>query len=160
MKSFYIAFGKGQKRSDLFQLSWSQYIILSRIIIIEERNFYEIEAVNNNWKVKELERQIDSALYERLSMSRNKEEVKALSERGQIVEKSQDIIKDPLVLEFLGLDELPKYSENDLESAIISHIEKFIMELGKGFLFQGRQDLTVLPSKDDLKRIVDEEYGE
>ena len=106
---------------------------------MDERNFYEIEAVNNNWNIKELERQIDAALYERLALSRDKEEIKALSQKGHIIEKAQDIIKDPLVLEFLGLEEVPKYSENDFESAIITHIEKFIMELGKGFLFQGRQ---------------------
>ncbi len=139
MKTFYIAYGKGQNRSDLFKLGFSQYLILSRMDNIDERNFYEIEAVNNNWNIKELERQIDAALYERLALSRNKKEIKTLSQKGHIIEKPRDVIKDPLVLEFLGLEESPQYSENDFESAIITHIEKFIMELGKGFLFQGRQ---------------------
>ena len=139
MKSFYIAYGKGQKRSDLFKLGFSQYLILSRMENRDERNFYEIEAINNNWNIKELERQIDSALYDRLALSRDKTAIKQLSQKGQVIEKPQDAIKDPLVLEFLGLEELPQYSENDFEEAIITHIEKFIMELGKGFLFQGRQ---------------------
>ncbi len=139
MRKFYIAYSIVQNGSAQFRLGFSQYMILSRIDNINERNFYEIEAANNSWNIEELERQIDSALYERLALSRDKEEVKALSRKGQIIEKPQDIIKDPLVLEFLGLEEIPKYNESDFESTIITHIEKFIMELGNGFLFQGRQ---------------------
>ncbi len=86
-----------------------------------------------------MDRQISSCLYERLVLSRDKEEVKALSTKGQIIKKPKDIIKDPYVLEFLGLEEISNYSENTLETSILNHIEKFIMELGKGFLFQGRQ---------------------
>lgn len=139
MKKFYLAYSILQKPSAKFELSFSHYIILSNLDNVDERNFYEIESINNNWSVPELRRQLDSALYERLVLSRDKEAIKKLSQKGQIVEKPKDIVKDPYILEFLGLEELPKYSENDLESAIITHIEKFIMELGKGFLFQGRQ---------------------
>ncbi|WP_294703228.1 PDDEXK nuclease domain-containing protein [uncultured Fusobacterium sp.] len=139
MKSFYLAYKKGQILSDEFKLSYSHYLTLMRIENIEERNFYEIEAINNSWSLRELKRQMDSALYERLVLSRDKEKVFELSQKGQLIEKPQDIVKDPYILEFLGLDEKATYSENDLETAIINHIEKFIMELGKGFLFQGRQ---------------------
>lgn len=139
IKTFYSVYRKGQTVSDQFNLSWSHYITLMRIENIDERKFYEIESFNNNWSLRGLKRQLDSALYERLILSRDKEGKKLLSKHGQIIEKPKDIIKDPYVLEFLGLEELPKYSENNLENAIIDHIEKFIMELGKGFLFQGRQ---------------------
>lgn len=139
MKSFYLAYRKGQTVSDEFKLSYSHYLTLMRVANIEERNFYEIEAINNSWSLRELKRQMNSALYERLVLSRDKEKVLELSQKGQLIEKPQDIIKDPYILEFLGLDEKSTYSENDLETAIIDHIEKFIMELGKGFLFQGRQ---------------------
>lgn len=139
MKSFYLAYGKGQTVSDLFKLSWSHYLILMRIENINERNFYEIESIENNWSLRELRRQIDSALYERLVLSIDKEKIKLLSLKGQILEKPEDVVKDPYVLEFLGLEEKSDYSENELETAIINNLEKFIMELGKGFLFQGRQ---------------------
>ena len=86
-----------------------------------------------------IRRQIDSALYERLVLSRDKEKVKSLALKGQIIEKPEDIVKGPYILDFLGLDERSNYSENELETAIINNLEKFIMELGKGFLFQGRQ---------------------
>lgn len=139
MKSFYLAYGKGQTVSDQFKLSWSHYLILMRIENIKERNFYEIESIENNWSLRELRRQIDSALYERLVLSIDKEKIKLLSLKGQILEKPEDVVKDPYVLEFLGLEEKSDYSENELETAIINNLEKFIMELGKGFLFQGRQ---------------------
>ena len=139
MKSFYIAYRKGQTLSDQFRLSWSHYLILMRMENLDERNFYEIEAIENNWSLRELRRQIDSALYERLVLSRDKEKVKSLALKGQIIEKPEDIVKDPYILEFLGLDERSNYSENELETAIINNLEKFLLELGKGFLFQGRQ---------------------
>ena len=139
MKSFYLAYGKGQTVSDQFKLSWSHYLILMRIENINERNFYEIESIENNWSLRELRRQIDSALYERLVLSIDKEKIKLLSLKGQILEKPEDVVKDPYVLKFLGLEEKSDYSENELETAIINNLEKFIMELGKGFLFQGRQ---------------------
>ena len=110
-----------------------------RIEDIGTRNFYEIEAIQNNWSLRELKRQVNSALYERLVLSKDKEKVKELSVKGQIIEKSQDIIKDPYILEFLGLDEKSDYSENKLESEIIDKLEMFLLELGKGFTFVGRQ---------------------
>lgn len=103
MRKFYKVYRIPQTLSEEFRLSWSHYLILMRMENIDERNFYEIEAVENNWSLRELRRQIDSALYERLSLSRDKEKVKTLSLRGQIIEKPKDIIKNPYILEFLGL---------------------------------------------------------
>ena len=139
MKSFYIAYRKGQTLSDQFRLSWSHYLILMRMENLDERNFYEIEAIENNWSLRELRRQIDSALYERLVLSRDKEKVRSLTLKGQIIEKAEDIVKDPYILEFLGLEEQNSYSENRLETEIINNLEKFLLELGKGFTFVGRQ---------------------
>ena len=139
MKSFYIAYRKGQTVSDQFKLSWSHYLILMRMENIEERNFYEIESIQNNWSLRELRRQIDSALYERLVLSRDKEKVKELAFKGQVIEKPEDVVKDPYILEFLGLEEQSDYSENKLETEIINNLEKFLLELGKGFTFVGRQ---------------------
>ena len=139
MKSFYLIYGKGQTLSDQFKLSWSHYLILMRMENLDERNFYEIEASDNNWSLRELRRQIDSALYERLILSRDKEKVKELAFKGQVIEKSEDVVKDPYILEFLGLEEQSNYSENRLETEIINNLEKFLLELGKGFTFVGRQ---------------------
>lgn len=122
-----------------FNLSWTHYLQLIKIENEEERSFYEIEAVNNNWSVRELERQYDSSLYERLVLSRDKERIKELSKKGQVVAKPIDTIKEPYVLDFLGLEEKDKYTESDLETAIINKLEHFLTELGKGFLFVGRQ---------------------
>ncbi len=121
------------------KLSWSHYVVLLTIDNPDERRFYEIEATENRWSVREFERQLSSSLYERLALSRNMEEVRRLSEEGYVVEKAADLIKNPFVLEFLGLAEKPAYSENELESAIIDRLETFLLELGKGFLFEARQ---------------------
>ena len=121
-----------------FNLSWSHYLFLMRIDNPDERSFYEIEATNERWSLRELKRQFDSALYERLAMSRNKDEVKALAMQGQIVTKPKDIVKDPYILEFLGLPEMPAYSETEMEGQIIEKLESFLLELGKGFTFAGR----------------------
>jgi len=129
-----------RKHSVQFNLSWSHYLKLMRINNIEERKFYEIEAYKNNWSLRELQRQFDSALYTRLSLSKNKEEILQLSEKGQIVEKPKDLIKDPYILEFLGLAEKASYSENDLESGLIDKLEHFLLELGTGFTFVARQN--------------------
>lgn len=139
MRKFFKVYGIPQTLSEEFQLSWSHYLILMRIENINARNFYEIEAIQNNWSLRELKRQVNSALYERLVLSKNKEKVKELSIKGQIIEKPQDIIKDPYILEFLGLDEKSDYSENKLETEIIDKLEIFLLELGKGFTFVGRQ---------------------
>jgi predicted nuclease of restriction endonuclease-like (RecB) superfamily len=139
MRKFYLAYSIPQTLSAEFRLSWSHYLILMRMENLDERNFYEIEAIENNWSLRELRRQIDSALYERLVLSRDKEKVKSLALKGQIIEKTEDIVKDPYILEFLGLEEQNSYSENRLETEIINNLEKFLLELGKGFTFVGRQ---------------------
>lgn len=128
-----------QKFESPFNLSWTHYLLLLKIDNEEERNFYEIEAVSNNWSVRELERQYNSSLYERLVLSRDKKAIKELSRKGQIVTRPIDTIKEPYVLDFLGLEEKDKYTESDLETAIINKLEHFLTELGKGFLFVGRQ---------------------
>ncbi len=159
MRQFYLAYQEriGQKASDqlridaksrkasdqtagsMFTLSWSHYVFLMTISDHDERSFYEIELGRNNWSLPELRRQFDSGLYERLALSRDKKGVKALAVQGQAVAKPEDIVKDPYVLEFLGLDEKTRYSESDMERAIIDKIEHFLLELGKGFLFESRQ---------------------
>lgn len=139
MRTFYLTYSISQTVSDEFRLSWSHYLFLMRIDQMEERNFYEIEATENNWSLRELQRQFNSALYERLALSRNKNEVKELSEKGQIIEKAQDSLKDPYVLEFLGLPEETKYSETELEQKLIDKLEHFLLELGKGYTLVGRQ---------------------
>lgn len=149
MKNFYIVYGKQQtlsaelendkKLNYNFKLSWSHYLLLMRIDNKEERQFYEIENIENNWSLRELQRQFDSALYERLSLSRDKKEVKQLAEKGQIVENAKDSLKDPYILEFIGLPENEKYSENELEQKLINKLEHFLLELGKGYTFVGRQ---------------------
>ena len=149
MKNFYNVYGKQQTvsaKSEIvisqnidFNLSWSHYLFLMRIDILEERKFYEIETIENNWSLRELRRQFDTSLYERLALSRDKKAIKELSEKGQIIEKAKDSLKDPYVLEFIGLPENKKYSESELEQKIIDKLEHFLLELGKGFTFVGRQ---------------------
>ena len=154
MRKFYLTYSQdpiGQKGSDQltnlpavstgrkFPLGWSHYLKLMRIENIDERHFYETEAYQNHWGIKELTRQFDSSLYERLALSRDKKSVMELAKQGQIIEKPSDAVKDPYVLEFLGLKEESSYSETDLETRIIDHIQEFLMEMGKGFTFVGRQ---------------------
>lgn len=122
-----------------FTLSWNHYQILMRIDNPDERRFYEIESQKQNWGYKWLQRQYASSLYERLALSRNKDEVMSLAEQGQIVEKPVDIIKNPIALEFLGLKTDTSYSESRLENAIIDKLQTFLLEMGKGFLFEARQ---------------------
>ncbi len=126
-------------RKSPFTLSWSHYVELLTVKDPNERSFYEIESANSGWNVRELRRQKASSLYERLALSRDKKGISELAKKGQIITKPEDLFKEPLVLEFLGLEEQPRYSESDLESAIITHLEKFLLELGKGFLFEARQ---------------------
>ena len=154
MRQFYLAYANdqiGQTLSDQFKnlptvstgrkfyLSWSHYLKLMRIDNIEERHFYEIESVKNDWSLSELKRQFNSALYERLLLSTDKKEVYRLALEGQKAETPRDIVKDPYILEFLGLPEAPSYSETEMESRIISHLQQFLLELGTGFAFMGRQ---------------------
>jgi predicted nuclease of restriction endonuclease-like (RecB) superfamily len=122
-----------------FTLSWSHYVFLMNIDNRDERRFYEIESRQNQWSLSELKRQFNSGIYERLALSRDKTGVKALAQKGHVIEKPEDMLKNPVVLEFLGLDERTHYSESDLESAIIDKLETFLLELGKGFLFESRQ---------------------
>ncbi|MEF2654456.1 MAG: PDDEXK nuclease domain-containing protein [Blautia sp.] len=154
MRKFYLVYSKDSigetvfpqseklpitKEGRKFYLSWSHYLILMRINNIEERHFYEIEAYRNNWSKSELSRQYGSSLYERLALSRNKEEVMRLAIEGQMLEKPEDIFKDPYILEFTGLPELVTYTETELENRIIDNLQKFLLELGRGFTFVGRQ---------------------
>jgi len=120
-------------------ISWSHYVFLMSIASPEERMFYEIEAARHSWNLRTLKRQVDSCLYERLALSRDKEGVERLASEGDLPQTPRQLIKDPLVLEFLGLEEKFHYSEHDLESAIIDRLESFLLEFGKGFLFEARQ---------------------
>ncbi len=122
-----------------FKLSWTHCIQLIRIDNEDERNFYEIEAIQNNWSKRELIRQFNAAIYQRLALSRDKEGIKTLARKGQVIEKPTDALKSHYVLEFLDLKEDNRYSESMLETAIINKLEHFMLELGKGFLFEGRQ---------------------
>lgn len=127
------------KTEHLFMLSWSHYLFLLGIDNPDERRFYEIEAEQAHWSLKELRRQFDAALFERLALSTDKARVQELAQKGQIIEKPTDAVKDPYILEFLGLPEKSEYSENELETRIIDHLQDFLMEMGKGFTFVGRQ---------------------
>ncbi len=122
-----------------FTLSWSHYVLLLTIKNPEERSFYEIESTQAGWSLPELKRQVASCLYERLALSKDKGAIRQLASEGQIIVTPADILKEPYVLEFLGLDEKAGYSESDMESAIIDQLEDFLLELGKGFLFEARQ---------------------
>ena len=139
MRQFYFTYSIAQTLSAQLRLSWSQYLVLMRINDINERRFYEIESLSNNWSLRELERQINSSLFERLNISKDKTSVLNLAQKGQIVEKAIDLIKDPYVLEFLNLPESNSYSETELEEELINKLEHFLLELGKGFTFVGRQ---------------------
>lgn len=131
---------KKEGTNDLvFTLSWSHYLILMRIDNADARRFYEIECTQQQWSVRQLSRQVGSSLYERLAISRNKDEVMRLAREGQTIEKPSDVIKNPITLEFLGLKPDAAYSESKLENAIIGKMQQFLLELGKGFLFEARQ---------------------
>lgn len=136
-----------QTLSSFFKLTFSHYIFLMRIEDEKERRFYKIESEKHNWSVRELKRQYDTALYTRLALSRDKEGILKLSEEGQIIEKPKDIIKDPYILEFLGLPELNQYSESQLEEEIINKLEHFLLELGHGFTFVARQERITFDDK-------------
>ena len=154
MRNFYVVYSQDQIQQTLsaefenlpavstgrkFYLSWSHYLKLMRIDNVDERHFYESESVKNDWSLTELKRQYNSSLYERIALSTDKDKVYRLALEGQKVETAKDAVKDPYVLEFLGLKELPEYSESELESRIIDNLQQFLLELGTGFAFIGRQ---------------------
>lgn len=125
-------------------LSWTHYRVLLRVDESEARSFYEIEAIKSNWSARELERQINSLLFERLALSRDKKGLMRLAKKGHEVQKPIDVFKDPVVMEFLGLPESPKLVETDLEQALIDDLKSFLLELGKGFAFVARQERLTL----------------
>ena len=137
----------------LLKLTWTHFVLLIKMDDAERR-FYEIESAANNWSTRELERQYNSSLYERLVLCRNKKKVKQLSIKGQMLKQPFDLIKQPYILEFLGLKEEAAYSESELETAIINRIEQFLLELGKGFLFEARQKRISLEGDDFFVDIV------
>ncbi len=125
-------------------LSWTHYRTLLRVDKPEARAFYEIEAIKNNWAGRELERQINSLLYERLALSKDKKGLIKLAKKGHTVQRPADVFKDPIVMEFLGLPESPRLVETDLEQALINNLQSFLLELGKGFAFVARQERLTL----------------
>ncbi len=126
------------------ELSWTHYRLLLRVEKADARAFYETEAVNARWSTRELERQINSLLFERLALSRDKKGVKALAARGHEIAAAVDLVKDPYVLEFTGLRQDARFLETDLEQALISKLQQFLLELGKGFAFMARQQRITL----------------
>ncbi len=136
------------------QLNWSQYKLLISIDNPDKREYYELESVNNSWTARETERQINSMLYERLLLSNDKESVLAVARQQRIPESPTEVIKDPMVLEFLGLERQASYYEKDLESAIISHIAEFLLEMGKGFSFVARQKRILLEDDEFFADLV------
>ena len=140
MRNLYLNYEKCQTLSG--KLSWSHYLLLLGVSDLNARSFYEHECENSNWSVRELERQIDSALYERLLLSKgevNKQIVLELSQKGVTYQTPDSFIKDPMVVEFIGVPEEKPMLESDLEKALIEHIEDFLLELGRGFMFLGSQ---------------------
>jgi len=136
------------------QFNWLQYKLLMQIDNEDKREYYELEAANNNWTGRELERQINSGLYERLLLSNDKEAVLAVARKERTPEQPSEIIKDPMVLEFLGLKMDATYYEKDLESALITHLQSFLLELGNGFSFVARQKRILLEDDEFFADLV------
>ncbi|MEK6868274.1 MAG: PDDEXK nuclease domain-containing protein, partial [Nanoarchaeota archaeon] len=145
MRLLYLKYPKSQTLSD--QLGWSHYIELLRIENDLERTFYEKQSILEKWSVRELQRQINSALFHRIALSKDKQGVLELSKKGHIIQTDHDIIKDPYILEFLKIPERAVYSEKELEQKIIDNLQMFLLELGKGFTFVGRQYRISLGNK-------------
>ncbi len=145
MRAFYLAYPIVDALRP--QLTWTHYRLLLRLEKPEARSFYEAEAVNAGWSTRELERQINSLLFERLALSRDKEGVMALATKGHEVQKPEDLVKDPYVLEFAGIRQEERFLEADLERALIDKLQQFLLELGKGFAFMGRQQRIVLDGR-------------
>jgi predicted nuclease of restriction endonuclease-like (RecB) superfamily len=136
MRRFYVSYPKWQMVSA--KLGWSHYTELLAISDDLARSFYEQQCIRDRWSVRELKRQKDSALFERVAMSKDRAEILALAQKGQIIESAQDVVKDPYVFEFLDLPDR-NYHESELENRLIVQLEKFLLELGKGFAFIGQQ---------------------
>ena len=136
------------------QFNWTQYRLLLAIPDDYKREYYELEAVNNAWTAREMERQINSQLYERLLLSNDKESVLAVARKERIPQQPQEIIKDPMVLEFLGLERKAAYYEKDLEQALITHLQKFLLELGNGFTFVARQKSLLIEDDEFFADLV------
>ncbi|MBQ7811098.1 MAG: DUF1016 family protein [Bacteroidales bacterium] len=136
------------------QFNWTQYRLLIAISDNYKREYYELEAMNNCWTARELERQINSQLYERLLLSNDKESVLAVARKERIPQQPQEIIKDPMVLEFLGLERKAEYYEKDLEQALITHLQKFLLELGNGFTFVARQKRILIEDDEFFADLV------
>ena len=136
------------------QLNWTQYRLLIQIEDPCKREYYELESVNNAWTARETERQINAMLYERLLLSNDKESVLAVARKERIPESPTEIIKDPMVLEFLGLHRETSYYEKDLEGAILSHLTDFLLEMGKGFSFVARQKRLLLEDDEFFADLV------
>ena len=136
------------------QLNWTQYRMLIQIDDPDKREYYELESVNNGWTARETERQIHSQLYERLLLSNDKEAVLAVARKERIPQSPLEIIKDPMYLEFLGLERKAAYYEKDLESAIITHLQHFLLELGQGFTFVARQKRILLEDDEFFADLV------
>ena len=137
MRKFYLMYPIWKTVSS--KLSWSHYLELIKIEEVNKRNFYLNECINSKWSVRELQRQRDSLLYERLSISADKEKTLELSTKGQVLNNGKDLVKDPFVLEFLDIKENTSYLESDLERNILEHLKEFLLELGKGFSYVGNQ---------------------
>jgi len=142
MRKFYSTFPKSETLSR--KLTWSHYCLIMRLDEKLARSFYAIETEKENWSVRELDRQINSMLFERIALSKDKKGVLKLAKKGQIIEKAGDLIKDPYILEFLGLEQSHKYTESQLEQKIIDNLQKFLLEIGKGFMFVARQQRITL----------------
>ena len=137
IRKLYMSYPKVQTVSKL--LSWSHFVELLKLDDPLERSFYQKECENAHWGVRELKRQMKSMLFQRLALSKNKDEVLKLAQDGQIIEKPEDILKEPYIFEFTGLPQLPVYKEGDLEAALVENLSQFLLELGKGFAYIGRQ---------------------
>ena len=145
MRKIYSIYPQLQQRSSL--LSWSHYIELLKLDDELERSFYEKECESEHWGVRELKRQMKSMLFHRIALSSDKNEVMRLAREGQVIEKPEDILREPYVFEFTGLPQLPVYGEDDLEEALVSHLSQFFLELGKGFTYVGRQQKLVIAGR-------------
>ncbi len=152
MRQFYLVFQKGAKPSHL--LSWSHYVELLKISDIQERKFYLHQTINEKWSIPELRRQKKSSLYLRLAASKDKKGILELSQKGQIIQQASDIIREPCTLEFLRIPEPYNLTENELEKQIIENLQYFLLELGKGFAFIGRQYRITLGSRNHYVDLV------